>query len=252
MTQFADHFSKQSDAYRIARPHYPDALFAWLQSLVPEKKFAWDCATGNGQAAISLAAYFARVEATDASADQIAHAFPHPDVHYRVAIAYASGLENACADIVTVATAVHWFDLPRFYAEADRVLKPSGILAIWAYAGCRIDPDIDHILDHFAEITLLDYWPAGAKLSWQTKYEGLPFPYAEMDTPGFACEENWELDMLRQYLFSWSAVQQYIRMHGANPVDSVAEALAGAWGDPETKRIIRWPLFMKVGRKPAR
>lgn len=35
-------------------------------------------------------------------------------------------------DLVTAASALHWFDLPAFYREVRRVLKPHGCLAAWA------------------------------------------------------------------------------------------------------------------------
>jgi hypothetical protein len=36
------------------------------------------------------------------------------------------------------------FDLPRFYAEAHRVLRPGGVLAAWGYDLCKLnDEDAD-------------------------------------------------------------------------------------------------------------
>ena len=46
-------------------------LFTYLASLCPAHDLAWDCATGNGQAAVALAPHFEQVIATDASAQQI-------------------------------------------------------------------------------------------------------------------------------------------------------------------------------------
>src|SRR5690606_13750301 len=74
---FEDHFSKLAAAYAAHRPGYPAALFAYLAALAPARDLAWDCGAGNGQAAVSLVAHFAQVVATDASAQQIARAFPH-------------------------------------------------------------------------------------------------------------------------------------------------------------------------------
>ena len=62
---FQDHFSAKADAYARYRPDYPAALFAWLRSLVSERRRAWDCATGNGQAALALAEHFDEVIATE-------------------------------------------------------------------------------------------------------------------------------------------------------------------------------------------
>src|SRR5262245_38403499 len=126
-TSFKDHFSTVASNYALYRPRYPAELFAYLATLVPTCEFAWDCATGSGQAAVALAAHFKRVIATDASATQIANGETHPRVEYRVAPAEQSGLAAASVDLLTVAQALHWFDLPRFFVEANRVLRPRGV-----------------------------------------------------------------------------------------------------------------------------
>ena len=81
---FPDHFSDHADRYEAYRPTYPDSLFAYLASLVPAHDLAWDCATGNGQAALGLTPHFRTIIATDASPRQIAQAHPHPKVTYLV------------------------------------------------------------------------------------------------------------------------------------------------------------------------
>ena len=117
MSTFKDHFSAASGRYAAYRPDYPAALFEWLAGLCDRHDTAWDCATGSGQAALGLAPHFRRVVATDASAEQVRHAVAHPSIDYRVAQAEDSGLADHSVDLVTVAQAAHWFDLPRFYAE---------------------------------------------------------------------------------------------------------------------------------------
>ncbi|HUO52389.1 MAG TPA: class I SAM-dependent methyltransferase, partial [Gemmatimonadaceae bacterium] len=124
MTGFRDHFSTRAAEYAAYRPSYPPELLDYVTGLCARRELAWDAGTGNGQAAVLLAERFARVVATDASAEQIARARPHPRVEYRVAREDDSGLAPASADLVAVAQALHWFDRSRFYAEARRVLRP--------------------------------------------------------------------------------------------------------------------------------
>src|ERR1043166_5276419 len=112
---FRDLFSERAALYTRVRPDYPAALIAFAASVAPGHDTAWDCATGNGQAAVALAEHFKHVIATDASAEQIAHAKPHDRVDYRVATAEESGLPDASIDLTTVAQALHWFDLSAFY-----------------------------------------------------------------------------------------------------------------------------------------
>src|SRR5262245_25085528 len=128
MMEFADHFSRQAPEYARFRPKYPAALIDFLAASAPARRLAWDCGTGSGQAAAALAERFDRVVATDPSDGQLARATRHPRVEYRIGRESESGLEDASADLVTSAQAAHWFDLPKFYAEVDRVLVPGGLV----------------------------------------------------------------------------------------------------------------------------
>jgi len=120
--EFIDHFSENADLYAHARPTYPDALFAFIAGEAPARERAWDCATGNGQAALGLSHHFAHVEATDASAEQVGKALVAPGVRYSVQLAEKTDFADASFDAVCVAQALHWFDPERFYAEARRVI----------------------------------------------------------------------------------------------------------------------------------
>jgi len=135
---FKDHFSRQATDYAKFRPEYPRSLFAFVAAAAPDDQLALDCATGNGQAAVALAEFFQKVIALDASADQIANAQPNERVKYRVAPAESTGLPARSVAAITVAQALHWFDLDAFYAEARRVLAPRGVIAVWAYNYLRL------------------------------------------------------------------------------------------------------------------
>jgi hypothetical protein len=92
LVTFKDHFSPQSADYAKFRPSYPRKLFDYLGSIAMTRQLAWDCGTGNGQAAVGLGSVFDRVIATDASEKQIANAQPHEIIEYRVATAEDSGI----------------------------------------------------------------------------------------------------------------------------------------------------------------
>ena len=173
---FIDLFSGIAAAYAAARPTYPDALFKRLAALAPATMRAWDCGTGSGQAAIGIARWFARVDATDASAQQIAHAVPHERVHYSVRTAEASGLPNRSCDLVSVAQALHWFDRPRFFEETRRVLKPGGIIAVIGSSWFYIAPSIDPVVDEFLLQPIDGYWTANNQLLWDG-YRSIEFPF---------------------------------------------------------------------------
>lgn len=156
---FKDHFSEIAARYAEFRPTYPAELFDWLASLCEEHETAWDCATGSGQAAAGLSKHFRKIIATDASAEQIAHAGGPNNVSFRVAPAEASGLADRSIDLVTVAQAAHWFDLTKFFAEAQRVLNPGGVLALWGYGRLDLPAGMDAIFQRFYSETVGPYWP---------------------------------------------------------------------------------------------
>ena len=244
---FKDHFSRQATDYARFRPQYPRALFEYLASISPNQQLALDCATGNGQAAITLAEFFEKVIGTDASESQIACAQLHLRVEYRLAPAEASGLAAQTCDAITVAQALHWFDLDAFYQEARRVLKPAGILAAWAYNELQIAPEVDALVRRFHDEIVGPYWPPERKIVGRG-YRDLPFPFEELDAPPFQIEVDWSLPHLLGYLRTWSATQRFIAAEGYDPVDLIEPDLAGAWGNAPEVRSALWPLTIRVGR----
>jgi len=243
---FKDHFSKQAADYAKFRPRYPQQLFDYLGSIAPSRQLAWDCATGNGQAALGLASVFDRVIATDASERQIANGRPHGRVEYRVAPAETSGLESNSVDLIMVAQALHWFDLARFYEEVQRVLKNGGIFAASAYLLLHITPRIDRIInqDYYQRI-IGPFWPPERKLV--EHFKELPFPFSKVESPKFELAVQWNLEHLTGYLRSWSATQRFIAANHHDPLAEVADDLRGAWGDPAHLRQVFWPLTLRIG-----
>ena len=243
---FADHFSGVADAYARNRPRYGDALFRWLATLPARRVRAWDVGTGSGQAALGLAPYFATVVASDASAAQIAAAAGHPRIEYRVGVAHDSGEPAASVDLVTVAQALHWFDLPAFHAEVRRVLRPDGAIAVWTYALPTLDePRLDAALGRFAD-TVDAWWPPERR-HVDAGYRTLPFPFDEIATPTFELEAVWSLAAFVGYLGTWSSVTRYRAATGCDPVTAHQPALAAAWGNVAVRHV-RWPISLRAGR----
>lgn len=248
---FQDHFSSVAHLYAGFRPSYPEALFNTLAALAPRRITAWDCAAGNGQASVALAQHFERVFATDASPEQLASAKIIPNVEYRVALAENSGLPAASVDLITVAQALHWFDLPRFYAEVRRVLAPDGLLAVWCYGINEIEGEaVNRIVQNYYANTLGPYWPPSRELV-ETGYRTLPFPFPELTTPNLRMEARWTIAQLLGYFSTWSATNKFIQATACNPLEPLAAELGQAWGNVNTPRTITWPLSLRIGRNSS-
>ncbi|MBK8118919.1 MAG: class I SAM-dependent methyltransferase [Sulfuritalea sp.] len=241
-----DHFSAHAADYAKARPSYPPELFTWLAQQCPTHDLAWDCATGNGQAALALTKHFKQVHATDLSAEQLAQTKPHPRIDYRAAPAEASGLADNSCDLVTVAQALHWFCSDSFYTEVKRVLKPDGVFAAWTYGLLRGEPELDAMVQDFHTNLVGRYWPA--ERHWVDRgYQGMPFPFKDIATPGFEIRLEWTPADLLAYLRTWSATQRCIKETGSDPCIALGERLRKIWPDPATRRIIIWPIAMRCG-----
>jgi SAM-dependent methyltransferase len=245
---FQDHFSAQAAAYAVARPKYPASLYAELARLAPGRNLAWDAGTGNGQAAVGLAAHFARVVATEPSEAQLAQASAHPGVEYHRSAETAPMLADGSVDLVTVAQAAHWFDRPVFYAEVRRVLRPGGVVAMWVYELCNVRPDIDALLKYFYRGPIWSSWPPERR-HVETGYRDFDFPFHELPFPSVVMQCDWTLGDFVAYLRTWSSVVRFTRENGLDPVIALEAELAPLWGHG-VRRVV-WPLSGRIGLQPG-
>ncbi len=253
MDRPCDWFGAVAGEYARHRLTYPPEFFAAFRKRLPaaggpEVPLVWDCGCGNGQAALALAERGVEVIATDASADQLAAAFPHPRIHYRCAEAAASGLADASVDGVVVAAAVHWFAGPAFNREVRRVCRPGSPMAWIGYLPMQaLDPAVDAVLQRFHDEDLAAWWPPERRLV-EAAYAGLDFPGQEWPFPDhLQIERHWTLAELLGHLGTWSAVQR-ARSGGPDPLLPLSRELAGCWpGEAEARVTLRWPFMGRWG-----
>jgi SAM-dependent methyltransferase len=249
MSSAVDHFSSTSREYSFSRPIYPDVLYRFLNDITPNKDMAWDCATGNGQAAIGLCKYFKNVIASDASKGQLEYQFNRNNIRYEMFSAEKADIQDNSVDLITVAQAAHWFDLDKFYKEVTRVSKSNGVLAIWSYGMHKIDSDIDKISEklNVGGDILGRYWPKETNYV-KEDYKTIPFPFEEVPAPKFEMKVNWNLDDLVCYMQTWSAVKRFSKEKKFNPLSLVMEELERLWWKRDKQKVAKWDINLSVGK----
>jgi SAM-dependent methyltransferase len=243
---FKDHFSNQAAAYSRYRPAYPAELIDFVAAQAPDRRFAVDCATGNGQAAVALAERFDAVLAVDGSSSQLTHAQAHPRVYYAAGIAERLPLRDGSVDLVAAAQAAHWFDFERFHAECRRVLGPDGVVALWTYEKFRVNDAVDAVIDDFYVNVVGGDWPPERRHVEQG-YRTLPFPWRELPAPAFQLETEWDLGQVMGYLATWSSVQRHKERTGRDPLPLLGPRLAALSPRSGVLRL-RWPIHLRLGR----
>jgi len=258
-------FDKQAKEYLKYRPTYPASWFSELASLTANHQLAWDVGAGNGQASVSIAEHYDRVIATDISKQQLELARKHPKVTYVLTPPVMTDEEltsivgeGGSVDLVTVATAVHWFDLETFYSQVKRVLrKPGGVIAVWSYVSSSVSSAVDEMYRDFIE-SALPY--VNLKRPYTLEgYRTLPFPFEPVLESGKGGEGNpveteMEKDVtLDEYLglFKSSAALTTAREKGVELLnESVLRRFRDAWGDENKTYTCKYRLHALVGRCP--
>jgi len=158
-------------------------------------------------------------------------------------------LLDGTLDLVACACSLHWFDLPRFYENAARALKPGGIIAAWTYdwpwTGA---PALDAVLEMLKTDILGPFWGENA-VYYFSGYQTLPFPFPARRAPSFTTPIAESAADLTRFLSTWSAVQKYRERNGADPLALVDKALGAAWRRSPPALPLRVPLHLRCGHK---
>jgi SAM-dependent methyltransferase len=246
MNKSKDLFSGHASMYEKYRPTYPQDLYAFLLTHLNTFDVAWDCATGNGQVAYEIARFFKKVYATDISEKQLSHAQEKDNIIYSIGAAESFSVPNTKFDLITVGQAYHWFDFDAFNNHIYSVLNPNGIIAIWGYRLLTIHDEVDELIFDFYSNTLNGYWEPERNYV-DDSYRNLPFPYNELKCPEFFIHKIWNIDLLKGYLETWSAVRKFIAQNQFNPVVDLVKKIEKTklLNDPFAITI---PVFVRVGK----
>ena len=212
--------------YSQSRPGYPKELIERIIDFVRVTEYdssslAIDVGCGNGQVTHLFSPYFDRIYGFDVSENQIKEArrmSKNEKVSFFVSPSETLPLERETTSLITVATAIHWFNIEAFFAECDRILKPNGVLAIFLYDLPTIthSPALSAFQDKLNEIYkyLRPYFAKEFEI-YEQKYKTLKPPFKEIERDIlFKNEIKWRVEHLLSFIQSLSGYQTF---HAKNP-----------------------------------
>jgi len=130
-----ERFAGFADIYDQYRPAVPVVLIDLLTQLihVPRPALVVDLGSGTGLSTRVWADRADRVIGIEPGDDMRHQAELRSaqlgNVEYQSGLSTATGLPDACADIVTVSQALHWMEPIGTFNEVARILRPGGIFA---------------------------------------------------------------------------------------------------------------------------
>lgn len=240
-------FDRGGLAYASFRPEYPDALSSYLAGIAPDRNVAVDVGCGSGQLTRQLATKFRTVIGIDPSADQLANAAPEDGIEYLCASAERLPLADGSVSLVAAAQAAHWFDLPKFYAEACRVGLTGGIVALISYGPPKLrEPALQDRFSRFYGDEIGPYWPPERRLV-DSGYADIEFPFTSIQAPSLAIESAWRFSEFLGYISTWSAVRRASEAGRTEILERFGRDLERLWENPAMQRDVTWPVTVRVG-----
>lgn len=144
--------------YTQYRPTYPATIYEKVFEFLDEgsdrklRQLAIDVGCGSRQNSKVLTNSFENVLAVDASEAQVEEARTACSGLSNITLRVGSAedldelAEEGSVDLVTVATALHFFEVKPFFEACQRVLRKGGVLAAYSYVSISLDnQDADRV-----------------------------------------------------------------------------------------------------------
>ncbi|KAN0037197.1 hypothetical protein ACTFIV_002533 [Dictyostelium citrinum] len=215
-TEFKDEFGKFSKNYSSFRPLYPDSLYQLIEESVDldHRELVIDVGCGSGQNSIKLPNIFKKVLAFDPSEGQILSALTHKNVEYKVGSAEKIDVPDSSADAITAATCLHWFNLPLFFKEAERVLKSGGYLIAFTYGVHVISNNekADKVQDELLNVTISsEYKNEVVSNLVKNGYKDIVFPFKNTQRTSLKFKTLVSIASLIGHYSSISSYSNYVK-----------------------------------------
>ncbi|XP_076018149.1 putative methyltransferase DDB_G0268948 [Genypterus blacodes] len=262
---------EHASVYQKYRFTPPDELKEMILQYLDEKKgkphtLAVDLGCGTGQNSRLLAPYFQEVVGVDISECQLKEAMAvpgHQNVSYRKGTAEQQPFPDNSVDLLTAASAAHWFDQQTFLAEANRILKARGCMALLGptdkttlhYQACG-----DRLTGIYEEVeqVLLPYTSSQVAVGYSGLaglYSAIPFPDKERID---SVQQSLSVSLrdVVGFIESWSMFQTYKAEHPHTAEDlllNTQKRLLKEMGvtSPDTEIEMKLHYYCILASKPA-
>jgi ubiquinone/menaquinone biosynthesis C-methylase UbiE len=118
---------------------------------------ALDIACGTGLSTKALSEIAVNVYGTDTSQEMLKLALQSDTINYSIASAEQQPFADNYFDLITVSSAVHWFDIDKFLIEANRLLKSKSWLVLYENYFISEMLGYEHFTDWFRNVYLKKY-----------------------------------------------------------------------------------------------
>lgn len=253
---FSSYSHEQGKAYaQVRRDYHPNVYKAVLDhhtSTGGQLDTLVDVGCGPGNATRQLGQHFTHATGLDPSQGMISMArslggatSTSETINFEISNAQELGanlspaIRDSSVDLITAATAAHWFDMSGFWPAAARVLKPGGTVALWTSGEARADPTLPNAqaiqaaVEEHKERYLEPYYEPGNLLN-RNRYRDLLLPWtlaqpvAEFEESAFI-RKDWdfgedfvvgesEID-LDSFEKLWASASAQTRWYEAHPDD---------------------------------
>lgn len=107
--------------------------------------------------------------------------------------------------------------------------------------------EIDSTINVFYKEIVGPYWSPLRRII-EDHYDTLELPFPEIATEQFSFGLCWSLNDVLGYLRTWSASRNYMEIKGSDPVTLFTPELERVWGDPNSRRLTSWPVYLRAAR----
>lgn len=239
------------------------------ESLDPPHEVVVDVGCGTGQTVHELSKHFKKYIGVDVSEGQVAQANASPNKpsnaeYHAMPCEHLPFIQDNSVDVISASQSYHWFDHSKFCKEARRILKPGGMLAVYAYLTLEITSEqataeqnllIENARKRVYDV--LDQYFDSAREYVRQQYRTVEFPYEDVTRLTLRDHFKQDLAFFKSFLQTMSPYQTILANDSAKAkgmLDAfdtdVKNALGNLWKGDETPLSLSRPYCVVLCMRP--